>query len=341
MKPSAACVIAVSLWVTHAAAAGHAVTRADHHVGGGDEGVSLFVRELRAAGDEGGVPVILMHGARVPGVASFDLPVAHGSLAAELAAAGHRVFVMDARGYGGSTRPAAMDATPDGQAPLVRSDEVVRDLGAVVEWVRARTGRAQVALVGWAAGGHWCGMYAALHPDRVSHLVVVNALYGATAATPHPLLGGEPPHAGYALAPAASLLRPWDANIPGADKARWRDPAVASAYVAAALASDPTSGARTPPSLRAPLGALEDSVYLAAGRQLWDASLVRAATLIVRSERDFWSRPEDVERLTAHLTHAARVRVVRLADATHFVHLDRPERGRALLLAALFDWLAH
>jgi alpha-beta hydrolase superfamily lysophospholipase len=67
---------------------------------------------LRTAHDDsialaGKPPVILLHGARVPGIASFDLPVAGGSLAADLARAGFRVFILDARGYGMSERPAA------------------------------------------------------------------------------------------------------------------------------------------------------------------------------------------------------------------------------------------
>ena len=98
------------------------------------------------------------------------------------------------------------------------------------------------------------------------------------------------------------------------------------------MASDPTSNSRTPASFRAPSGAMEDSFYLATGRQLWDASLITCPTLVVRSGADFWSRPQDLEVLGRHLVHAA-ARLVTIPDATHFVHLDRPERGRAQLLA--------
>ncbi len=41
----------------------------------GEPGISLFVREVRLEGHDQGVPVLLLHGARVPGLASFDLPV--------------------------------------------------------------------------------------------------------------------------------------------------------------------------------------------------------------------------------------------------------------------------
>lgn len=105
-------------------------------------GIELFVRGVRLRDEPPppGVPVLLLHGARAAGVASFDLPVAGGSLAADLAAAGHPVFVLDARGYGGSTRPPVMGRPPAANPPLVRSHEVVRDIAAAVEAIQARRG---------------------------------------------------------------------------------------------------------------------------------------------------------------------------------------------------------
>ena len=65
--------------------------------------------------------------------------------------------------------------------------------------------------------------------------------------------------------------------------------------------------------------------------------MVRAATLVVRGQRDFWSRPEDLTRLEALLVHAARVQLVTLPGAGHFVHL---ERGRAELLRLVLAFVA-
>jgi pimeloyl-ACP methyl ester carboxylesterase len=198
----------------------------------------------------------------------------------------------------------------------------------------------------------WAGHYATLYPDSVSQLVLYNTLYGGTRG--HPSLGPgsefeDPRHpgrfnaealGGYRLNSADGLLASWDASIPTEGLEDWRDPTVAAAYVEAALASDDTAQARMPPSFRAPAGALEDSFYLASGRQLWDASLITAATLILRSERDFWSRAEDAELLREHLRHARAVRTVVIAKATHYVHLDRPEAGRARFLEEVVSFLA-
>jgi len=318
-----------------------------------EPGVEIFVREVARRDTESAkVPIILLHGARVPGVASFDLPVERGSLAADLAEAGHRTFIMDVRGYGGSTRPQKM-SHPPGPEPLVKSHEVVRDIGAVAAAVRARTGATRVAMLGWATGGHWAGMYASLHPEEISHLVILNSLYGGSDR--HAMLGhgtsnelpGHPGRfnaaetRGYRYNTAASLISQWDRSIPLENKAQWRDPRVVEAYQRAALASDPTSAQRDPPSFRAPSGAMEDSYYLAIGRQLWDAASITSHVLIVRSENDFWSRPEDVATLREHLVRAADVKVLNLPAATHFVHLDRAERGRATLLAEVKSFLAR
>jgi pimeloyl-ACP methyl ester carboxylesterase len=84
---------------------------------------------------------------------------------------------------------------------------------------------------------------------------------------------------------------------------------------------------------------MEDSFYVAIGRRLWDASLIRVPTLIVAGERDFWSRPEDRELLSSELVHAPQVKVVVISGATHFVHLDRPERGRTELLRSVIEFM--
>lgn len=319
------------------------VIRRDSYVKA-SSGVRLFVRELRLSDAKASVPILLLHGARVPGLASFDLNVPGGSFAADLAAKGFDVFVMDVRGYGRSTRPPEMNQPPEDGVPLVRAEVAVQDIAAVVAWIGAQQGGRKPILFGWAAGGQWAALYASTHPHALGGLVLLNSLYGGSAE--HPLMGhgtdNEDPKASgrfnltscgaYRLNDAPSLTRAWDRSIPVDDKAQWRDDDVEHSYVEAALASDPTSRTRTPPSFRSPCGALEDSFYAAIGQKLWDASKIDVPTLILRSDRDFWSRPADQSVLAADLTHAPKVRVVVLKDATHFAHLDRPEHGRDQLL---------
>jgi pimeloyl-ACP methyl ester carboxylesterase len=326
------------------------VGRRDFHVRARDL-VRIHVREIRPENPTAGPPLVLIHGARVPGVASFDLGVPNGSLAADLARRTKRiVYIMDARGYGGSDRPAAMDRPPTESRPLSRAYEVVRDIDAVARGAAQLAGASQVTLLGWATGGAWAAYYASLWPERVSKLITLNALYGANA--PHAMLGPasstadtahpdrlNPEVGAYALYPGASLLPVWDRSIPAIDKSEWRDPGIAAAYVAAALASDPESGRHDPPAFRAPLGAIEDSFYQAAGRRLYDASSITADVLLVRSGRDFWSRPQDATEFAHDAVRARSLRLLTIPHATHFVHLDRPRRGRDLLLRTVSDFL--
>jgi pimeloyl-ACP methyl ester carboxylesterase len=334
--------------IASSVAADAQVTGRDHRVTT-EPGVQLFVREVSTAASR--APILLIHGARVPGVASFDLPVPGGSLAADLAERGFRVYVMDVRGYGRSSRPREMSQPPDANPPLVRSNIAIRDIGAVVHWIRKQTGR-KPALFGWATGGSWAGYYASLHSDEIAAVVMLNSLYGDSDK--HESLGRgtqmeDPQHPGqfnardngaYRLSTAASLLTAWDRSIPLEDKSKWRDPAVARAYQEAALTSDPQSKQHQPPAFRAPSGALEDSFYQALGQRLWHASFIRVPTLVIRSERDFWSRAEDAEALNAELMHAPRKKVLIIPGATHHVHLDRPERGREQLLREVVEFLS-
>ena len=147
--------------------------RTDFYVAN-DAGQQLWVREIRKPGNTSAArrPVLLVHGARVPGLPSFDLPVEGGSPAAVLAEAGHDVYLMDVRGYGRSDRPTEMQAPPAFDSTLVRANEAAQDIAVVVDELCRRTGVAQVALLGWATGGMWCGFYAAWRPERVEALIL-------------------------------------------------------------------------------------------------------------------------------------------------------------------------
>ncbi|MGH2534168.1 MAG: alpha/beta fold hydrolase [Thermomicrobiales bacterium] len=314
-----------------------------------EPGISIFVREIKPASASADLPpLLLVHGGGPGGLASFDLPVPGYSLAHDLAMAGHAVYVSDVRGWSGSTRPPALDAPAADNPPAVRCAEAARDIGAVVDTIRERRNVERVAILGWASGGHWAAAYAAGHNDRISHLVLLNTIYGIEAAWPIAAWFEASDRPGefdraigaYGLRTAESLLASWDRTIPVEDKTEWRDPRVADAYAREALASDPTSQTRNPPSMRVPTGFQRESYELTRGRKEWDAADIRAATLIVRGERDFWSRPVDITALEQDLVNAQRVRSVTIPDGTHYLFNDRHERGRSQLLHEVIAFLS-
>jgi pimeloyl-ACP methyl ester carboxylesterase len=315
------------------------------------DGVRVAVRETmpEAGPRDDAVPFVLLHGTRIPGLSEYDLPVPGGSLVEDLARAGHASLILDARGFGRSERPAAMERPPQDSRPYARCAEILRDVDAAVAAAPKPLGR--VALMGWGVGATVMMMYAAMWPEKVSHLILYNALYGGGTSharyKDHPLEDPAHPgrfnvahYGGYSFNRADMLMRKWDESIPIADKDAWRDPEVAMAFEQALLDGDPTAMTRDPPSYRSPNGMLEDSFYIGQGRKLVDACLVQAKVLIIRPGLDYFSRREDVAALQADLVNAASVELWEKHDATHFVILDRPERGRDEAIATILRFAA-
>jgi pimeloyl-ACP methyl ester carboxylesterase len=316
------------------------VSRKDYFVAG-DSGARLFVRNVTGEPTRR-IPILLIHGGSPGSDVIFDLPVPGYSLAEDLAAIGLNTYLMNARGWGRSS------ALRESSEPLGSSREVVTDIAAVVNDILRSTGQPRLLLFGHASGGHWAAMYASEHPDKVAGLVLLNSMYGVDA--PWGLRSGfeDPKHPGtfdasagpYRLATAEGLLAGWNNAIPSANKDEWRDPNVAAAYAALGLASDPTSSSRTPASVRIPGGFRKDHYLLSKGQRFWDAHELRAPVLYIRGSRDHWSRPEDLEALKRDLASAASSKFVTIPEATHFVFLDRPERGRTQMLREIREFVA-
>lgn len=326
------------------------VVRKDFHVKTVD-GYSVAIREVRSDKTDR-VPMILLHGTRIPGLSEFDLAVEHGSLAADLAAKGHVVYILDARGFGRSERPAAMDEPPvPGADPLVRTIEITRDVDAAVEHLRAATGRDEVGLFGWGVGGTCCGMYAALWPEKISHIVLYTVIYGGAGDQPSFQIGSiwdDPDNPGhfnqkrfgnYTFNSLEVLDRHWNEQIPIEDKDAWRDPAMFEAFRQALIDGDPTAKDRDPPTYRSPNGMLEDLFLMGIGHKLVDASQVYARVMIVRPEFDTLSRKDDMDALAADLINAKEVLYWQPENTTHYILFDRPERGRDAMLGEMEAFL--
>ena len=324
--------------------AGAQIQRQDFLISGGAG--RLHVRELRDHRDAKPKNLILLHGGGPGGVPSFDLPVPGYSLAEDFAKRGFRVFVMDVRGWGSSTKPRAMDQPPENSAPLVLTKEAADDIATIVDWVVSRT-HEKTALLGWASGGHWACAYASRRPAALTALILLNTLYSVNA--PWELRASmqdrnDPEqfdrHAGgYRIVDRSGLLRRWDASIPAADKSQWRDPAVADGYVSQTLATDRATSSRNPPSVRIPIGYQVDAFNLSLGRPVFAAKDIRVPVLIVRGELDFWSRSADVSSLARGLVNSPKVETLTIKGGTHYLFLDRPEHGRSQFISEVLRFL--
>lgn len=321
------------------------ISRSDSYVNS-DPGIRLFVREVRSTRQLRN-PILLVHGGGPGGIASFDINVPGYSIAEDFAQAGYPVYIMNLRGWEKSTRLAGLDQPPNVNPPLVTSEVAVRDIGAVVDWIRQRHRNQSVALVGHASGGHWAGLYTSRNPQSVSHLVMLNSLYGVNAPWNYRRTFSRKDRpeqfdfsaAAYREVTAAGLITNWTNTIPTQDKNQWRDPAVVKAMQTLVFENDPTSKTRKPPSVRVPGGFRLDAFNLSRGQRLWNAADIRVPTLVIRGEQDHWSRPTDLQALDAELVNTPRKKTVTIAGGTHYLFLDRPERGHDRFIQEVLSFL--
>jgi pimeloyl-ACP methyl ester carboxylesterase len=327
-----AMIVAMTLGLAAQAQEPGKVIKQDVQIDAADPGIKLFVRMKMQEGntrfDDRNV-VLFVHGATVPSTPDFDLEYKDYSWADQLVRQGYVVYMFDKRNYGFSTREPAMDEPAARNRPVTRSYLAIRDIGAVVDHIRRERRVERVSLIGWSWGATTAGFYASLFPEKVQKLVLYAPLY---AFAQHTNLGAGTPlqdrrrpsdfssaQGAYRLSTFKANQDRWDGEIPVEDKSQYRDPGVVEAYINAALATDPTSGTRSPPSLRAPNGVLEDSFMQATGRRMWNASSISAPVLVIGGDFDTWSYVDDRAGLMRDLTHAPTKRNVVIKDATHFV----------------------
>ena len=250
-----------------------------------DPGIKLFMREKMAEGNTTFTDqnvVLFLHGATSPSVCDFDLGYRDYSWADWLVKKGYVVYMGDYRNYGGSTREPVMDEPASKNPPATRSYLALRDVEAMVNRHQGEA-RCQASDYHWLVMGRDDGRVITLPCTR---RMCENSFFmpRSTTSTTTPISGPaalyrtnvSPTNSISRLAPIVPYRRrqhgPLERRDPCREQRRYRDPAVPAEFWKACLATDPTSNSRTPPSVRAPNGVLEDSFYQATGRPLWNAA---------------------------------------------------------------------
>ena len=313
------------------------VVKFDTMIDAVDSGTKLFVRSKMTEGQSSFTDdnvVLFVHGATFSSTQDFDLSYKDYSWANWMVEKGYVVYMFDKRNYGFSSREKAMDEPAQNARPVTRSYLAVRDIGAVVDYIRKKHKVNKVNLIGWSWGAMTAGYYTSLNSEKVQKLVMYAPAYafaqhtnlGAGSGSQNKRKPNEFNYAlgAYRLGTKAGNDARWDGEIPVADKNSYREEAVRDAFANEALKTDPTSETRNPPSLRAPNGVLEDSFMQATGRAMWSASSIYVPTLVIAGEFDTWSFPEDREGLMRDLTNAPVKKSVLVKNATHFVLFEKP-----------------
>jgi pimeloyl-ACP methyl ester carboxylesterase len=299
-----------------------------------DPGIQLYVRNKHPA-DMARVPegrvLLYVHGATQPSEATFDLPLEGVSWMDSIAAAGWDVWLMDVRGYGRSTRAAALAAPGATQAPVVRTETKVRDLAAVVDFIRARRGAQKISLLGWSWGTIVVAAYAAAHGDEIGSLVLYAPVWCAGPCDFDPehahrlaaTHAQDPESAAVVVQTMAQARRRIQAGAPESQLDALMPPAWFAAWAAATLATDPVGAQQDPPVLRSPAGVSQDGGdYWDAGKAFYDPQAITAPTLVIVGAWDAVTPPSGARALYDALVNSPGRRFVEIAEATHGVMLE-------------------
>ncbi|GAC1516933.1 MAG: alpha/beta hydrolase [Gemmatimonadaceae bacterium] len=213
----------------------------------------------------------------------------------------YRVIAVETRGAGESAWTESY-----GWSDIVADlDQFANDLGL-----------APFVLVGHSTGARWAALYAAMHPDKVARLVLVDSdILDPILDADRPMRTFASPDAAFQFAKARwttdssldPVVRRWiDHGIRPTDSGEWTW--------------------RIDPRLNASLSALPngDDLRRTLGR-------IRCPTLVVRGERSAFTR----ERAAMVATAIGRARVTEVARSGHVVHLANPSGFSEALESAL------
>jgi pimeloyl-ACP methyl ester carboxylesterase len=298
------------------------LTTESYRIPSADAGIDLYIREKHPAGQTVFTPdrvLLYVHGATYPSETAFDLPLNGLSMMDYLAQRGFDAFLVDVRGYGGSTRPPEMDQPPEANPPFADTRAAVRDVGAAVDHILAKRHVDQLDLMGWSWGTAIMGMYTTEHNEVVHRLVLYAPLWLFEG---RPLIGGEGPLGAYRTVSKTSARDRWLKGVAETERATLIPDGWFEQWADATWATDPASAESD--LLRAPNGVLADlRAYWTAGQPEYDPAEIRVPTLVIHAEWDADLPSYMTAAYFAQLTNAPYKRRVELGEGTHTVMMEK------------------
>jgi pimeloyl-ACP methyl ester carboxylesterase len=266
--------------------------------------------------------VVMLHGAGVPVSGNPDFHLGGRSMMTALAESGLDVWALDYYGFGESDRYPEMQDPPQAHPPLGRAEDCADQLESVVDFLRGERKIETVMLIGDSGGTLVAGVYATRRPAVVARLI----LFGPET----PFTAGSPANA---VLPAYFEITPEDLWgqftewSQAAGKPDVLDASTFKEWAATFLRSDPTSSARTPPSVKVPNGRQADTAAIVGGKFPYDPGAIRAPTLIVMGEFDAIATYPGAQWLLQALHQAPQRRLVVIGRGSHTIQYEA-ERGQ-------------
>jgi len=303
----------------------------DFTIDSSEKGITLFMRHKRLSTtkDPSGEKTLLyVHGATYPSETAFDLPIEGVSMMDLFAKEGFDVYLVDIRGYGGSTRPKEMSEPAANNKPIVHTQDAVDDFGSAVDYILKRNRVSKINIMGWSWGTSITGMYTTQHHDKVNRLVLYAPmwLYKADTAMPAPnanTSANSPNGIGaYRSVSKDSAKDRWLKGLDATQKENLIPPGVFEAWVNSTWATDPQASSSG--TLRAPNGVLDDvRNFWMAGKPVYNPNQIRVPTLLIHAEWDADLPSYQAHGIFAEMKSTPYKRFIELSEGTHTVMLEK------------------
>jgi pimeloyl-ACP methyl ester carboxylesterase len=309
-----------------------------------DPGIQLYIRNKHPAGVtrfSGEKILLFVHGATYPSETTFDLPLAGRSMMEHIAQQGWDVYLVDVRGYGGSTRPPEMDRPASENKPIVDTLVAVKDFGSAVNHILQRRSVAKINVMGWSWGTVIAGAYTTEHNENVNRLVLYAPqwIFSAPSTGPNPAsaASGSAQVPAYRTVTKEAAKQRWLTGVAENKKADLIPSGWFEQWADATWATDPVGSKQTPQVLRAPNGIVQDlQTYWLAGKARYDPEGIRVPTLLIHAEWDAELPSYMTQTYFTKLTNAPYKRFVEIGQGTHSVML---EKNRMQFLREVMNFL--
>ena len=284
-------------------------------------GVKIYVRNkhLASASKFSGDKVVLfVHGATYPAETAFDINLPGGSWMDYAAKAGYDAYLVDVRGYGLSTRPAAMSQPRAANPPFATTADAIRDIGTAVDFICQRRGVAKINLVGWSWGTTTAAGYTTQNNDKIHKLVLYAPIW--VVKTPPPVAGTGAYRTVTKDAARSRGIR----GIPASKVEEISPSAWFDQWWAANMASDAEGAKQNPPVVRAPNGVITDlGEYWMSNKPTYDPAEIRVPVMIVIAEWDQDTPLYMAQDLFPRIVNSPEKKHVILGEGTHAIVLEK------------------
>lgn len=258
-------------------------------------------------------PVLFLHGSSFPSALAAAFRLSGQSWMDDAARHGFDAYALDFLGYGYSDRYPETAGLSNRGEPPGRASAVCRDVDRAVAWIRKRTGRKKVFLVGHSWGGVVAALYAARYPRQVAKLVLF-----AAVTVKQDTATEEAPRAAYEERTPAERIAAMEGLTPPGQHSRL-EPEIFRTWGGAWLRASGARGDR----VRFPAGYAADLYDLRHGKPVYDPAAIRVPVLLVRGEWDDDPGDADEKALLTALRNAPDKKYVVVAKGTHVLLLEK------------------